>query len=166
MTVPRSLEGGDASISTIAAFVSQYLHGRWRRVLRDNRESLERVFETAGEVAYGRYWTLLTRPLREQFTMAGLRTDPRFPGNFRHSVEEWGPLEDRKRCMWYVVRAADSASPLGTLVLGSFHDHTRFRVPRAPEALALEATDADAIVEFLLGGGIDRPRRSARSSRY
>ncbi len=53
-------------------------------------------------------------------------------------------MEERERWMWSVVRRGQEA-PLGTLVVGLFHDHTRFRVPRPPDVLALEETGEEAI---------------------
>jgi hypothetical protein len=36
-------------------------------------------------------------------------------------------------------------TPQGALVYRLFHDHTRFRIPRAPEVLALRETEPGTI---------------------
>jgi hypothetical protein len=48
-----------------------------------------------------------------------------------------------------VVRR-EGGGPLGTLVVGLFHDHTRFRIARSPGVLALKETDADVIVRAIV----------------
>lgn len=48
--------------------------------------------------------------------------------------------------MWSIVRQMPEA-PVGTIVVGLFHDHTRFRLPHPPSVLALEEIVADAIVQ-------------------
>lgn len=137
-------EGGEGAIHTLASHIQLYVHEQWRRVLRENQEELMRLYDEAGEPAYGTYTRKLFRPVQGQLKRAGFLSQPRFPGTLASS-REWGPAEGRERWMWSVLRRGQG-EPLGTLVVGLFHDHTRFRVPRAPGVLALEETDADAIV--------------------
>ncbi len=141
---------GEPELDNIAAYVAQYIHNRWRTVLGDNRVRLLHTFEVAGEAAYAAYWGLLTRPLRNEFARAGLSTLPAFPGDLTHSVEADGPLASRERRMWYVVQRPVGKVSIGTLVLNSVHDHTRFRVPRVPQVTALTVTSRPAILRALL----------------
>jgi hypothetical protein len=142
----------EVSVSSLAAFVKEYVKDHWRVVLREQREKLLDAWERVGEPAYGVYFTALMRPLRQQFVDAGIVTDPAFPGALPHSVEAFaGPMNDRARCMWFVVRRKGGA-PFGTIVVRFFHDHTRFRVPRSPDVLAIDETEPDDIADVLTGG--------------
>lgn len=143
--------GREPDVTAVTEFLGEYFRDQWRPVLHDNRVQLLETFDRAGEASYGMYWNRLTRPLRDQLAEVGLRTRPAFPGDLDHSVEEWGGPTERERCMWYVLYPMSSSTAMGTLVVGSFHDHTRFRVPRAPRVEVLEQTDAHDIVEALLG---------------
>lgn len=136
----------------VADFVRGYVRERWRAVLEQQYDKLLDAYERVGEPAYGVYFTALMRPLRQEFAAAGLITEPAFPGALQHSVEDWaGPMDDRERSMWFVVRR-ERKPPLGTIVVRFSHDHTRFRVPRAPGVIALDETDPEDIVEVLTGG--------------
>lgn len=141
-------ERGEGTIRSLAGYVEGYVQEQWRRVLRESQEDLLRLYDEAGEPAYGSYARKLFRPVREQFEVAGFLSEPRFPGTLSAS-QEWGPLEEWERWMWSVMRRGQGA-PVGTLVVGLYHDHTRFRVPRAPSVLGLEETDEDAIAEAIL----------------
>lgn len=151
---------GELTTSVLADYVGRYVRERWRTVLQENEDKLLETFERYGEPAYGVYFTQLMRPLRRQFAAAGLSTEPAFPGALPYSVEEWGgEMDDRERAMWFVV-SRDGEEPFGTLVVRFFHDHTRFRVPRAPQVVALDETDPEEIVDTLTGGAstdLDEP---------
>jgi hypothetical protein len=140
-------ERDEDTIHALARYVQDYVDERWQPVLREGREELLRLYEKAGEPAYGTYANKLFRPVREELGRAGFLSEPAFPGALSAS-REWGPGEDRERWMWSVVQRGQGP-PLGAIVVGLFHDHTRFRVPRAPGVLALEETDADAIIRTL-----------------
>jgi hypothetical protein len=143
----------ELTTSALAEFVGEYVRDRWKLVLREQRDKLLDTFDRVGEPAYGVYFTALMRPLRQQFAAAGLSTEPAFPGALPYSVEEWGgPMDDRARQMWFVVTRDDQPAPMGTIVVRFFHDHTRFRVPRSPEVIALDVTDPAAIVRILTDG--------------
>jgi len=139
---------GEVTIETLAGYSGQALAEQWQPVLQARRADLERVFAETGEPAYGAYATALCRPIQAQLTQAGFVATPRFPGRLAASME-WGPIAARERWMWCVVRPAAGA-PLGTLVLQLFHDHTRFRVPRAPGIRALAETSTPEIVAALV----------------
>jgi hypothetical protein len=133
------------TIETLTSYIKQYIDEQWQHVLQQNQEEFQRIYDKAGEGAYGTYAQRLFRPIREQLTRAGFLSEPGFPGTLSTSLE-WGPLEERERWMWCLVRPAQGA-PVGTIVIRLVHDHTQFRLPQPPGVLALEETDADAIVQ-------------------
>src|SRR5690606_23216353 len=78
-----------------------------------------------------------------------IRAVPPLPGDFDIS-REWGNEDesDQQRWMWSEIYAKDGTA-IGTLVLIVYHDHTRFRVPRNPDVIALsEVACADVIKEL------------------
>jgi hypothetical protein len=133
------------TIETLTSYIHQYIDEQWQHVLQKNQEEFQRIYDKAGESAYGTYAQRLFRPVQEQLKRAGFLSDPSFPGTLSTS-REWGPPEKRERWMWSVLRSAQGA-PLGTIVIRLVHDHTRFRIPHPPGVLALEETDANAIVQ-------------------
>ncbi len=139
----------DPTVAALATFMEQYFRDQCQPVLRAHHARLLRTFERAGEAAYGAYWGMLTTPLRDELAAVGMRTRPAFPGNLEHSSEEEGAPTDRERRMWYVVWRIKDDTPIGTLVVSSFHDHTRFRVLRAPDVRALDVTQHHEIVKAL-----------------
>lgn len=141
-------ETDEITIHTLASYIKDYSQKQWQSVLRANQVELEHMFDTIGEgAAYGTYATKLLQPIQQQLKRIGYASKPSFPGTLSTS-REWGPQRERERWMWCVVRRANEA-PLGTLVIVYCHDHTRFRIPRSPDVLALEQTETTAIVEAL-----------------
>ncbi len=138
-------EQREITIETLTSYIRQYIDEQWHHVLQKSQEEFQRIYDKAGEPAYGTYAQRLFRPIREQLTRAGFLSEPGFPGTLSTSLE-WGPLEERERWMWCVVRPAQG-TPIGTIVIRLVHDHTRFRIPHPPGVLAVEETDADAIVQ-------------------
>ena len=142
-------EKREITIHTLASYIRQYIREQWQVLLQEKQEELLHTFDKAGEYAYGVYGRMLFHPLQEQFKRAEFLCEPDFPGDFRStSIEYWGPPEERERCLWSVVRTAQG-TPVGTIVVQVFHDHTRFRLPHPPGVLALEETETHAIVEAL-----------------
>jgi hypothetical protein len=137
-------EQSEMTIHMLTSSIQQYIHEQWQQVLQQSQEELLRIYDKAGEAAYGTYAQRLFRPVQEQLKQAGVLSEPRFPGTLSTS-REWGPLEERERWMWSVVRRAKGA-PFGTIVIRFFHDHTQFRIPYPPLVLALEETGTTAIV--------------------
>lgn len=138
-------ERGEDTAWAIAGYIEAYIGERWEPVLRQDREALLRLFDRAGEgAAYGTYAQKLFRPVHQRLKDAGFRAEPAFPGTLSTS-REWGPPEERERWMWSVLRRAGGA-PVGTIVTRLSHDHTRFHIPRPPGVLALDVTEAAAIV--------------------
>ncbi len=138
-------EKREITIHTLASYSRQYLQERWRPVLEENQEELLKVFDKAGEVAYGVYGRALLQPLYEQFQQAGFLYEG---GNFSTSVEHWGPPEERERCMWSIIKRTQD-EPIGTLVFRIFHDHTRFRLPYPTGLLVLQEITTSSIIEKL-----------------
>ncbi len=134
----------EVAIQTLAEYIENHIREQWGKVLEESREELLRLYDEAEEAAYGAYAQKLFRPVRKHLESAGFLSEPRFPGKLSTS-REWGPPEERERWMWSVVRRGQEA-PLGTLVVGLFHDHTQFRIPHAPGVLALEETEYASIV--------------------
>ncbi len=138
-------EQREITVQILASYIQQYIQEQWQPVLQKGQEELLRMYEKAGEAAYGTYAQRLFRPLREQLKRAGFLSEPGFPGTLSTS-REWGPPKARERWMWSVVRYAQGA-PVGTIVIRLVHDHTHFRIPHPPGVFALEETDPDAIVQ-------------------
>lgn len=90
-------------------------------------------------------------PLEAEMIGAGLNPRPVFPGAFPQSEEHWGPWEHRERRFWSVIHLADGF-PLGTLVTRIFHDHTKLRVPEAPQLYAISETDPLRISYAIIHG--------------
>ncbi|MBW7453718.1 DUF6022 family protein [Paenibacillus sepulcri] len=131
-------------IDAIAQYIVEYIDGNWQAVLRNNAEQLLKAYNEAGDMAYGTYLNLLYLPVHKQFKEAGIRPEPRLPGEFDIS-REWGNAEetDQQRWMWSSIHTQDGEA-LGTIVTIVHHDHTRFHIPRKPGMIALiETAKAD-----------------------
>jgi hypothetical protein len=134
-------------VEALADHVRQRVEGRWQPLAAEKADELQRYFEEHGDTAYARYSTVLLDPVREELAdleRAGYTLDPPFPGRFPDSVEPRTPPEERVRSFWSVL-STTGGRPVGTLVYRLFHDHTRFRIPRAPQVLALEETEPGMI---------------------
>ncbi len=131
-----------------------YLELNWQHVLDTDVERLSKLFDTEGDAAYGVYQQALFRPIKCALETAGLKAVPGLPGDFQAS-REWGNPDEteQQRWMWSVIVNA-AGEPLGTLVHVIHHDHTRFRVPHPPEAIALRETEK-ADVERILSSRSD-----------
>jgi hypothetical protein len=137
----------DAAVDALADHIRQRLDERWQPLAEERTDELQRYFEEHGDPAYALYSQLLLEPVREELAgleAAGYSLAPPFPGRFPDSVEPRTPAEHRIRNFWTVVSTADG-HPLGTIVYRLHHDHTRFRIPQAPEVLPLQQTDRDEI---------------------
>jgi hypothetical protein len=117
--------------------------------LQKHQAKLLDAYERAGDMAYGTFLDMLFRPIHKQMKVAGLRPSPRLPGDFNIS-REWGVADetDQQRWMWSTIHGKDG-KPVGTIVTITFHDHTRFHVPRQPQIIALAETGKEAVVEAL-----------------
>lgn len=144
------MEGTRTDIFAIGGEIETYVAGEWRSMLDEHSDKLADAWERAGEMAYGTYLDLLYRPVHRWLKESGLRAVPRLPGEFDIS-REWGdgPGEtDQQRWMWSTIETMEGVA-LGTIVTITPHDHTCFRVPRAPGVIALAEAGKDAVVDAL-----------------
>jgi hypothetical protein len=142
-------ESKESPIAAIGKYIEDHIAENWQNVLQNNREKLLEAYREAGDMAYGTYLNLLFLTVHKQFKEAGLRPEPRFPGDFDIS-REWGSKEqtDQQRWMWSTVYS-ESGESLGTIVTVVFHDHTQFRVPRSPQIIALNEVGKEDVVAAL-----------------
>ncbi|GKS12674.1 hypothetical protein YDYSY3_36740 [Paenibacillus chitinolyticus] len=137
-------------IGAVAAFIESHVRENWQEILVKENDRLLKAYAEAGDPAYGTYLNLLLLPVRRQLNEAGLRPEPRLPGNFDIS-REWGrnpDQSDQERWMWSTLHPTEGP-PVGTIVTITYHDHTRFRIPRQPGIIALTETGQQEIVEAL-----------------
>jgi hypothetical protein len=146
-TVPPIATGQD--IHAIARAIEAHIAAHWEALLHEHDAKLRDAYEKAGDMAYGTYLTLLFNPVHRQLRSSGLHAAPSLPGNFEIS-REWGVLtqDDEQRWMWSTIETTTGAA-LGTIVTITFHDHTRFRLPRAPQIIALKEVGKEAVVAAL-----------------
>ena len=117
-------------------------------MLQENLPELLHLFEKAGEAISGVYGQKLLGPVFEQIKGMGFGLESGSGTSTTHSVEYWGPPEERECCICSSVKRADGTPP-GTLVNRFFHDHIRFRIPRVPAILALQRRKRSAIMAQL-----------------
>ncbi|QFY82698.1 hypothetical protein D0808_15460 [Bacillus subtilis] len=150
------LQNQEITIHRLAKYFNQYVQQQWDIILKKHHDELIETFKKIGEPTYGVYLKKLLQPIMKQLMDEGylLKTGFIMP----NSIEHWGPPEERERCMWCVVKNEDEM-PLGTLVLRMFHSHTAFDVPRAPDFLALEQIEKEAIIEAISKASIRLNRK-------
>ncbi len=156
-TNPTRHEFQQDDIHALAQQVQRHVTERWRATLEENDEKLADAYARGGDMAYGTYLGLLFQPLNRQLRAAGFTLTPDLPGNMDRS-REWGEAADgtdQQRWMWSLVRRR-GGEKLGALVTVVFHDHTAFKLPRAPGLVALSETNDEAVIAAL----------SARSSEF
>ena len=127
-TLAETISLRGETVETVAAYVQQYLNEHGPAVWRDHLPEIEQKYQQSGNQAYGLYSQTLHRPLEEFLLQAGLICDPRLPGTFPLSREQWGPQEARERRFWCVLRN-EHEEELGTLVTRFIHDETQLRMP-------------------------------------
>lgn len=144
----------ETDIYAIGRHIEALVAEQWQSILQTHAAKLQDAYERAGDSAYGTYLDLLFRPVRKDFRQAGLRAAPALPGDFDIS-REWGNEDesDQQRWMWSTINSPEGS--LGTIVTIIFHDHNQFRVPRAPQIIALQETDKEDVVEALSGRSPD-----------
>jgi len=138
----------NSDIHAIGRYIENHINKNWQTLLQKNRDKLVDAFNKADDMAYGVYCYKLFRPIHQQLKQAGLYPLPWFPGDF-NSSREWGTDQsDRQRWMWSTITSMGGEA-IGTIVTIIFHDHTQFRLPRPPRAIALTETTKEAVVEAL-----------------
>ncbi|MFS0838840.1 DUF6022 family protein [Paenibacillus sp. 1P03SA] len=149
-------EQPESKIGAAAAFIESHIRENWQEILVKENERLLKAYAEAGDPAYGTYLNLLFLPVHRQLQEAGIRPEPRLPGNFDIS-REWGRKADgseQERWMWSTLYTEEDG-PVGTIVTITYHDHTQFRIPREPGIIALAETRQEDIVEALSGLSAD-----------
>ena len=136
-------------VQAVARYIAAHVNEHWQTLLAKNDAKLQDAYQRAGDQAYGTYLDLVFRPIHMQLRQAGLKPRPRLPGKFDIS-REWGNADqtDQQRWMWSTLQTLDGEA-LGTLVTITYHDHTRFHVPRAPGIFGLAAVGKEAVIEAL-----------------
>ncbi|MGO4272259.1 DUF6022 family protein [Paenibacillus sp. TAF58] len=134
------------TIESIARTAGDILSPAWKAVYDEEKDELTEMFKKFGDRAYGSLIQHFMAPVAERLAADGFIIKGGF--NLKDSIENWGPPEERERCVWYVVKTTDGEE-LGTLVLQVYHSHRSFFMPRAPRLLALEVTDRAAIIAAL-----------------
>ena len=149
--VPTLLLTGDDArdLRAVARHIERHIQANWGRLLEKNAARLADAYGRAGDLAYGTYLDMVFRPIHLQLRQAGLKVRPRLPGQFNIS-REWGNADetDQQRWMWSTLERA-SGQALGTLVSITYHDHSQFRIPRAPGLFAIRAVGPEAVVKAL-----------------
>ncbi|WP_282936864.1 DUF6022 family protein [Paenibacillus sp. RC67] len=135
-----------ALIHAIVRNVENTFSNSWRKVYEDKKEQLTQMFEEYGDRAYGVCIQEFMIPVLEQLRADGYSAKAGF--NRKDSVENWGPPEERERCVWYVLYD-DNGTSVGTMVLQVYHSHRTFHFPRAPRLFPLEVTEREPIIETL-----------------
>lgn len=149
------IEKENSDIFAIAKYIESHIGANWEIILEKHHDKLLRIFNQAGDRAYGAYLNFLFRPIHTQLKQINLYPEPKFPGNFSIS-REWGNKEEtnQQRWMWSTITSTAGDS-LGTIVTITFHDHNEFRIPKQPGIIALAQIDKDAVVEALSQLSID-----------
>lgn len=145
-----ALTGDDArDLRAVARHIERHIQANWQALLEKHAARLADAYARAGDMAYGTYLDLVFRPIHLQLRQAGLKVRPRLPGKFDIS-REWGNADetDQQRWMWSTLERA-GGEPLGTLVTITYHDHSQFRIPRAPGIFAIRAVGPEAVVKAL-----------------
>ncbi|MBF2016647.1 MAG: hypothetical protein IGS23_15890 [Rivularia sp. T60_A2020_040] len=148
-------ENKNSDIFTISQCIENHIAANWQTVIEKHNDKLLRVFDKAGDMAYGVYLNFLFRPIHMQLKQVNLYPEPRLPGDFSIS-REWGNKEEtnQQRWMWSTIKSTKEDS-LGTIVTITFHDHNEFRILEKPGIIALAQTDKVAIVEALSQLSVD-----------
>lgn len=156
-TLAETFAGKGKTVETVAAYVQQYLDEHAEAVWREHLPQIEAHYQRSGNQAYGFYSQTLHRPLEEELRRAGLFCDPRLPGSFPLSREQWGPPQARERRFWCVLRT-EQGEALGALVTRFLHDETQLRIPHLV-VLPCQQTDPAALavmIELSALPGLDK----------
>ena len=108
------------TIESIARTAGDILSPAWKAVFDEEKDELTEVFKKFGDRAYGAWIQQFMAPVAERLAAEGFIIRDGF--NLKNSIENWGPPEERERCVWYVVKTTDG-DEMGTLVLQVYHSH-------------------------------------------
>ena len=143
----------DATIYSLARYIGRHIAASWQSVFAENIGQLRGIQSVTDGAGYGLYCKLLFKRINEQLRDASMCPKPRLPGNLSIS-REWGPQHERQRWSWSGITAPDGR-PLGTIAVILDHDHTRLRVPKAPDVLPLRSTTREGVIEELSARSIN-----------
>jgi hypothetical protein len=136
-------------IFALADFIQNVVDARLHLLWSGLEDEYQTLFETVGDMAYGKFNGLLLQPVRKAMADAGLKASPRLPGSFQSS-REWGNQDETHQQRWMTSKIIkDNGTVLGTIAIGSHHDHSRFRLPRSPEVIALRVSRPKEVVAAL-----------------
>ncbi|HWO96146.1 MAG TPA: DUF6022 family protein [Bacillus sp. (in: firmicutes)] len=150
----------DMSIEQLGEIVSDYLQNRWKKVLDENIEELERIFPEYEDATYGMYVDKLLPPMWTEIEKHGFRSaaetredDFVIAGclHFRNSMEKakWGTPDHEVRIFWIVIENRHNEQ-IGTFLFELPHSHTQFRLPAPPALTVLEETERKEITSKIL----------------
>lgn len=134
------------SLRDIVRKAEQILSVSWRDIIEKKKVELEQMFKEHGDRAYGAWIQEFMIPVSEHLSNEGCTIKAGF--NLKNSVENWGPPEERERCIWYTISMNDGTS-IGTMILQVYHSHRAFHIPRPPRLLDIEATEREQIISLL-----------------
>lgn len=142
-------ESARTDVIALGSYIQAVVDRRFNELVAADDADWQKCFREIGDAAYGRFNALVFKPVREAMAFAGLKPVPQFPGSFQSS-REWGNADESHQQRWFLtcIKAA-GGSPLGTIAIGSHHDHTRFRLPRSPEVIAVSAVRRREVIELL-----------------
>jgi hypothetical protein len=129
------------SIREIGDLIESHFRTQWEKILEENYDELLQSYKKLGDPAYGIYLKELMAPVFDQLKKAGYVASTL---NLHNSLEEWGPIENRDRMLWSVVKDSDD-HPIGTFIVDLFHSHVHFELPSIPQVYVVEETTRDNI---------------------
>lgn len=138
-----------SNIHSLGHFVQKTVDVAFGELYERRIKEFQTLFEQVEDMAYGKFNMLLFQPVRRAMAVAGLKAVPRLPGNFQTS-REWGNQDETHQQRWMTSKIVRSdGNALGTLAIGSHHDHSRFRMPRSPEVISIEVTQRSDVIGAL-----------------
>ncbi|HZX80011.1 MAG TPA: DUF6022 family protein [Lysobacter sp.] len=138
-----------SDIRLLARFIQTTVDAGFSELYESCLDEYQQLFEQMEDMAYGRFNMMLFKPVRRAMDTHGLKAVPRLPGSFQTS-REWGNADETHQQRWMTSRIVlPDGRALGTIAVGSHHDHSRFRMPRSPEIIAIEATGRRTVIDVL-----------------
>jgi hypothetical protein len=141
-------QGPHLDIHELAQKIQAMIEQGLSAILPERQLEFDARFAKDGDMAYGTLNTELFAPVRVLLREHGLQAKPRLPGRFNDS-REWGNADEshQERWMWSVILR--DGMPIGTIAVGSHHDHSCFRLPRSPQVIGISSTTPRQIVSEL-----------------
>lgn len=139
------------SMAALSQTIQTLVDATLLEILPARQAEFDDRFRRDGDMAYGALNKELFQPVRRFLSRAELTAKPSLPGDFQES-REWGNADEthQQRWMWSLILNAEGTT-IGAIAVGAHHDHSRFRLPRSPEVIGLEATSWDDAERALEG---------------